>query len=227
MTPDIEDLVNQIIPQARTEAWRAFQRAPHALDVEELESIALSGLVQAAARWQDYCAENGYDPARAVDGYFAAYSLRRMRGAILDYLRSIDWVTRNVRQRAKQLQAAGDGAGPSEADLVAMTGLTIQQVRDTRAAVASRPVSLDEGDRDVVAPGDVEGAALVSTVLSAVSGVRRDLLPETQVVLALRYFEGWSFADISNALGFDLSRVAELHETGVRVVHDAMLHAVA
>src|SRR5215475_14838255 len=95
MTPEIEVLVQEIIPQARSEAWRAFQKAPHALDREELESIALAGLVQAASMWPDYCDRNGYDPARAVDGYFHAYALRRMRGAILDYLRSVDWVTRN------------------------------------------------------------------------------------------------------------------------------------
>jgi RNA polymerase sigma factor for flagellar operon FliA len=227
VTPEIEALVQEIIPQARSEAWRAFQKAPHALDREELESIALTGLVQAASMWDGYCARNHYDPAAAVDGYFHAYALRRMRGAILDHLRSVDWVTRNTRQRAKRLQAAGEGQGSSEVDLAASTGLSRQQIRETRAAVANRPVSLDEGERDVAEAAGAESTAMVSLLLAALASAREDLLPEAQVVLALRYYEGRSLTEIAAAVGHPLSQVSSWHDGGVRAVRQAMLRVVA
>lgn len=226
VTPEIEVLVQEIIPQARSEAWRAFQKAPHALDREELESIALTGLVQAADMWPGYCDRNGYDPARAVDGYFHAYALRRMRGAILDYLRSVDWVTRNTRQRAKRLQAV-DGQGSSEADLAEQTGLTVQQVRETRAAVASRPVSLDEGERDVAEEAGAESTAMVELLLAALAQSRDRIAPEAQAILALRYYEGRTLADIATGTGWPLPAVTRWHDAGVRAVRMAMLRVVA
>lgn len=223
MTDDIAELVLQLIPQAKSEAWRAFSKAPHALDRDELEAIALQGLVQAASMWGDYCKRNHFDPG-AVQ-YFGAYASRRMRGSILDYLRSVDWVPRNTRQRVKALQAAGPGR--SEAELALAAGLTLQQVRDTQAAVASRPVSLDEGERDVPAPSGVESQAVVAAVLRAVLLARDDLLPAAQVVLALRYYAHLPLPDISAALGLSPTEVSRLHDNAIQAVHSAMLDVVA
>ena len=96
----IEQLVVDLLPQARTEAWRRFSAAPQQLELDEMIQLASLGLVMAASRWEQYCAENHYDPGATE--YFAAYALRRMRGSMLDAMRSSDWVTRSTRHRAKQ-----------------------------------------------------------------------------------------------------------------------------
>jgi RNA polymerase sigma factor for flagellar operon FliA len=223
--PLVNELIPQLIPQAKALAWRTFQRAPHVLERDELESIAYIGLMDAANRWEAYCERNGYSP-EAVH-YFGAYALRRMRGSVMDFLRASDWATRSARQRAKRLQAAGGGTGMTHAELAAVTGMTVAQVRQTEAAVACKPVSLDEGDRDIPEAQDVEAQAAMRLLLEQVAAVRWRLSPAAQVVLALRYYEGRELAAIAEALGLAVTEVSALHDEGVRAVHGSVLAAVA
>lgn len=228
---ELDRLAEEVRPQARAEAWRAFQRAPHALELDELHAIALSGLAQARARWKTYCAQYGRDPHRTE--YFVAYVLRRMRGAILDAMRSQDWVTRSARTRVKALREAGAEAGATEADLVAATGLTPAEIRDANTALAARPVSFDAlsadgAPHDVTDPAvDVEGAAVVQAVLTAAAAVIASLPETTRYLLVFRYYEGLSLAAAAELLGVEPSEARDSWERAVLAVHDAMLRAVA
>lgn len=220
----IAELTAEILPQARAEAYKVWQRAPHVLELDELHSLALSGLASAAARWEVYCQEKGHNP-RAYE-YFPAYCLRRMRGAMLDWLRSQDWVTRSARTRAKALRDAGQDRGLSDAELAAATGLTEEEVRDTIAAVASRPVSLDAEPYDVASADDVEGAAVVGQVLGAVGAVLAALPPRARVILALRYYHGVPVADAAAVAGVEPEEGARLHAEAILKIHDEMLRAI-
>jgi RNA polymerase sigma factor FliA len=221
----VDELVAEMMPQARAEAYKVWQRAPHALEMDELESLALSGLAHAAARWETYCAEKGHDPRRFE--YFGAYCLQRMRGSMLDYLRSQDWVTRSARTRAKALRAAGQDQGRTETELAEKSGLTVKEVRETIAAVSSRPVSIDAEPYDVAGAADVEGQAVVSEVLAAVARVMATLPATAQVVLALRYYHGLSGAESAQLAGVTVDEAARLHQDAILAIHDAMLRTVA
>ena len=156
LDPEIERLVIEMMPQAKSEAWKVYQAAPHALDLDDLTSLAFTGLMMAAARWPRYCADRNFDsgcgqvpcadPATCGTRYFAAYSLRRIRGAMLDAMRSADWVTRSMRTRAKALREAGQDLGKTEQELSDATGLTSRQIRATAAGVSARPVSFRRGN---------------------------------------------------------------------------------
>ncbi len=220
----VSELTAGIMPQARVEAYKVWQRAPHALELDELHAIALKGLAEAAARWQVYCAEHDHSP-RAYE-FFPAYCLARIRGAMLDSLRSQDWVTRSDRTRAKAIRDAGQDRGASEAELAAATGLTVAEVRSTMAAVSARPVSIDAEPHDVADEADVESQAVVSEVLGAVSAVTRALPPEVQVLLALRYYAGRTVADAGAALGMEPGEAARAHTSAILKIHDAMIKAV-
>lgn len=231
MKPDPEvaarvaELVGEVMPQARAEAYKVWQRAPHALELDELHAIALKGLAEAAARWQQFCFEKDHDP-HAYE-YFGAYAMARMRGAMLDNLRSQDWVTRSDRTRAKAIRDAGQDRGASEAELAAATGLTVAEVRSTLAAVAARPVSIDAEPHDVAAEADVESQAMVAEVLGAVTAVTARLPPETQVLLAMRYYAGRSLSEAAEVLGLDPADAVRRHTGAILAAHDAMLKVVA
>jgi RNA polymerase sigma factor FliA len=224
LDPEIRRLVIELMPQARSEAWKVFSSAPHALDLDELTSLAYTGLMMAAARWPTYCQANGYNPG--ATNYFAAYSLRRIRGAMLDAMRSADWVTRSMRAKAKVLRDAGQDLGRSEAELAEQTHLTPKQIRDTLAGVAARPVSFDAEPHDVPDSGDVEGQVVVSGILDEVVKAMDRMDPETRVILALRFHRGLEFREIAEALGITEQRVTELHNAGVLAVHAVMVKAV-
>lgn len=217
--------VGDILPQARAEAYKCWQRAPHALELDELHSIALTGLAQAASRWPVYCAETSRDPHRYE--FLPAYFLARMRGAMLDWLRAQDWVTRSDRTRAKALRDVGQDAGATEAELAAATGMTVAQVRSTVAAVAARPVSMDAEPHDVADVADVESQAVVAEVLGAVIAVTRGLPPEIQALLALRYYSGCSVAEAARLLDMNAEEAAAAHTAAILKIHDSMLRAVS
>jgi RNA polymerase sigma factor FliA len=222
---EVERLTAEIIPQARAEAYRVWQRAPHALELDELTSLALSGLAHAAARWETYCAEKGHDP-HAFE-YFKAYCLRRMRGSMADWQRSQDWVPRSVRADAKEIRAAGQDAGLSEAELAEATGLSVDRVRSTLAAVSARPISFEAEPYDVPGEDDVEGQAVVSSVLAAVTAVTSSLDDASRVILVLRYYHGLSIAEAGALAGVTEEEAARLHTDAILAVHDAMVRAVA
>jgi len=223
---ELDRLAEEVRPQARAEAWRAFQRAPHALELDELHAIALTGLAQARARWRTYCAQYDRDPMRTE--YFVAYILRRMRGAILDAMRSQDWVTRSARTKVKRLREAGSDSGATEAELAAATGLSPAEIREANTALAARPVSFDAEPHDVQdAYVDVEGSAVVSAVLDAAASVVDSLDETSRNLVIFRYFEGMSLAQAAAVLGVEPDKAKETWESAVKKVHDAMLRAVA
>lgn len=221
----ISEEVSRLYPQARSEAWKSFQRAPHVLELSELESLALFGLAQASGRWLAYCAERGHDPWAFE--FFAAFCLRRMRGAMLDAMRAQDWVTRSERTRAKQIREAGQTAPMTEEELANITGLTVQEVRETMAATSARPVSMDAEPYDFADETDVESSALVSSALSAVHETISGLPQELQELLVLRYYYGKSVAECSAITGIPASDISGVHAKAVTAVHSALVAAVS
>lgn len=221
----IAELVVEMRPQARAEAWKVYQRAPHALELDELEAIALLGLAQASSKFIQYNESHGWPPDDYR--YFAVYCLRRMRGAMLDAMRSQDWVTRSARTRAKLLRASGQDLGLNEQQLAEATGMSVDEVRDTIAAVAARPVSMDAEPHDVPDPGDVEGQAVVSSVLEAAHAALLSQPPEARVLCALRFYHNLSVAEAAAVIGFGKEEdAARLLTDAVLAVHQAMMRAV-
>lgn len=221
----VAELTAEIVPSARTEAYRVWQRAPHALEMDELEALALSGLAHAAARWPVYCRAKGYDPTAYE--FFYAYCLRRMRGSMLDYLRSQDWVTRSARTRAKALREAGQDRGLSDAELARTTGMSVDEVRATNAAVSARPVSIDAEPYDVAGTDDVEGQAVVSEILAAMSGVIGRLGDRERVIIVLRYYHGMTVPELAPYAGVTPDEAARLHQEVILECHAEMLKVVA
>lgn len=220
----VSRLVTEIVPSARSEAYRVWQRAPHALEMDELEALALSGLAAAAARWPVYCAKHGHDPSRFE--YFYAYALRRMRGSMLDYLRSQDWVTRSARTKAKALREAGQDRGLTDAELARATGMGIDEVRATAAAVSARPVSMDAEPYDVAGQDDVEGQAVVGEVLAALSAAVGRLPETARVVVVLRYYHGFPLPEAAGYAGVSVDEANRLHQGAILAIHRAMLEVV-
>lgn len=224
VSPAIEAMVEDIMPQARNEAWKIFQTAKHALDLDELTSIAYTGLWQAAVRWDSYCQRRGYSPEATE--YFKAYATRRMRGAMLDAMRSNDWLTRSMRSRAKALRDAGQDLGRTEAELSSDTGLSRSQIRETMAGISRKPVSVDAEAVDIADSQSVESEFMVKSILGAVVASMQQLPLRMQVVLCLHYFVGKELKEIAELLGEPEAHVSALHVDGVLAVHQAMAEAV-
>ncbi len=221
----VEQMAADFMPQVRAEAWKVYQRAPHALELDELTALGLLGLAQATAAWGKYCRKNKFNPDATQ--FFVAYILRRVKGAMLDALRSQDWVTRSVRTRAKVLRDSGQDLGLDDAELARRSGLTVDEVRGTVAAVAARPVSLDAEPHDVPAQDGTESQAVVSSVLEQAVAVIGACSPEARAVTVLHYYYGKTPAEAGDIAGVPEEEAVRLLRDTVLAVHSAMVRAVS
>ncbi len=223
LDPPIEQLTTELIQQARAIAWKFWHSAPQALDFDELVSLANKGLAEARNRWPVYCQEHGFDPG--MTRYYGEYCRRRMRGSVLDYMRSLDWATRTERNRARMLRDAGQDLGKTEAELAAGTGLTRQQVADTLSVMARRPVGFDPVEHDVTDSADTESRAVVSDLLATAVRVMRGLPLESQFVVILTSYYGLTIRQAAEVLSMEQGEAAGLQQAAVLAVHQALLRA--
>lgn len=229
MTTQQRDLVDAHLPLVEHLVLRVSANFPRHVDRSELIAAGSLGLVEAALR---------YDPERGVP--FGRYAARRIRGAVLDAVRSADWAPRSTRQLARQADAAvqafaartgrtpsddelADELGISAADLAEMRGRVhrgVVQSLEPRAHQEEGANPLDRlFDRSEVGADEVlENEELRGYLRSAL-----EHLPERhRIVVIGHYFEQRSFDELAEFLGVTPSRVSQLRSDAVDMIRDGL-----
>ena len=216
-----EEMILRHAPLVKYVANRIFMRLPNSVDVEDLYQVGILGLIDAVSK---------FDPSRGIR--FQTYAEFRIRGAILDELRAMDWVPRGVRQVATQIAEAYHnieteiGQPAADTDVAARLGFSLHELYDHLDD--SRGVSFisfedlrtgreeDEdwdalemlADTSIVDPIDRLGMAEVRLALSKAI----DSLPEREkLVITLYYFEELTMGEIGAVMGLTESRISQLH----------------
>jgi len=166
-----------------------------------------------------------FDPEQGAK--FETYAIPRIRGAILDGLRSLDWVPRSVRSRSRQIQDAIAelehqlGRVPTDEEIAAELQIEVAELEKWLADVAAGSVGpLDHVAMDST-PSHADAQTQPGSALE--EGERRDAmraeiskLPEReQAVLVLYYDDGLTLAEIGDALGVTESRISQIHAKAV------------
>src|SRR5215813_4674136 len=122
---DREEVLQQYLPLVRRVVQRLAVRKPPHIDIDDLMSWGIVGLLDAIGK---------YDPKK--EAMFATYAQFRIRGAILDHLRSLDWVPRSVRQKASLIEKVTHqlegrlGRPPSEEEIAGELGVTLDTYQE-------------------------------------------------------------------------------------------------
>lgn len=210
-----EAVVRAAIPMVRSLIGRLAVPDHPLASEDDLRSAALVGLLQAL---------DSYDPARGTQ--FVTLAWRRIQGALVDYLRSIDVLSRRQRQRFGEAQEAAEtlrqllGREPEDQDVADYLGLSLADYHGVLVEAQHRfALSLDTASEDEDAPAlhdtladDDEGFEAVDR-RSALDALRRllPLLPEReQTILGLYYTEGLTLRQIGELLGISDARVSQL-----------------
>lgn len=224
---DLEEyqaLVRQIASQVAA-------RLPRHVELDDLVSAGYLGLVEAARR---------YDPTRGVR--FQAYVAERIRGAIIDHLRSLDWAPRSLRAAARRVEAARTSLTaslartPTDEELAAETDMTAAQIHDVDQAVSASVVYAldkalgddDEDDTDTVVAALTDCLPTPDDVLERkeLSGYLADAihcLPEqARTVVALYYVEGMQMTEIGEFLGVTQSRASQIHAAALTMLRETI-----
>lgn len=205
---DRNRLVVHYAPLVKYVAGRFAGTLPPHVDIGDLYSEGMIGLLGAVER---------FDPGRSVD--FAGFAVGRIRGAMVDGLRVLDWLPRTARAQVRDLEISTQRLyaelqrTPTAEEVALRLGLDPVEVGARQRQLAqSRPVPLVVEDVDAVltqAAVDQGGETqLPRTLVRAL----RSLPERDQVLVALYYYERLTMAEIGQVLGVSESRVSQLHQ---------------
>jgi RNA polymerase sigma factor FliA len=220
-----DELILNYSPLVKYVAGRVAVGLPQNVEQSDLVSYGIFGLIDAIDK---------FDPAR---GYkFETYAIARIKGAILDELRSIDWVPRSIRAKARSLEKAFAKLesqlhrAPTDEELATELEMSDDQLQTTLSQISFVGlVALDEmlsvgGDRgesltlgDTIADsGDGPVQAYEVEEMRHILAEAINRMPEREkIVLTLYYYEGLTLAEIGQVLGVTESRVCQIHTKAV------------
>jgi RNA polymerase sigma factor FliA len=221
-----ERLILHYSPLVKYVAGRVGVGLPSNIEQSDLVSYGIFGLIDAIEK---------FDPSRAIK--FETYAISRIRGAIIDELRAIDWIPRSVRYKAREVEKAYAALEaklhrtPTEAEVAAEMGIKLSDLHHIFGQVSYvNVVALDEllsvggekGDK-LSLVDTLEDTKAEDPVLAFESQETKYLLarainqlPEREkIVVTLYYYEGLTLAEIGRVLGVTESRICQMHTKAV------------
>ncbi len=222
-----ERLIIHYSPLVKYVAGRVGVGLPPNIEQSDLVSYGIFGLIDAIEK---------FDLDRAIK--FETYAINRIRGAIIDELRSIDWIPRSVRYKAREVERAYQALEaklqrtPTEVEVADQMGIRLEELHSIFSQVSYvNVVALDEllhaggGDRgDKMTLGDTLEDPKAPDPINLFEGEETkyilakaiNLLPEREkVVVTLYYYEGLTLAEIGQVLGVTESRICQMHTKAV------------
>jgi RNA polymerase sigma factor FliA len=216
-----DQIVLEHLPLVKAIAIRVHENLPVHVDLDDLIHAGVMGLFDAVLK---------YDNNKNV--MFHAYAKHRIKGAILDSLRELDWATRDLRRRQKQVETATRdltaklGRLPHQGEVASQMGLDMSQWAKMQmelrsiSFVSSLPISDDERDHPMEFAGGpdcrpdrmCERQELQTTLARAV----RKLPERYQKVVFLYYSNEMTMKEIGDLMGVNESRVSQIHKIALK-----------
>ena len=222
-------LMERYLPLVRYNAERVWSKLPDGVDLNDLISAGVFGLMDAI---------EAFDMQRGVK--FETYCVPRIRGAMLDELRTMDWVPRLVRSKASKLEAARKlaevelGYPPSDADIASKLQISAEEYDRLKAeASAVNLVSLnkkwyetdsykDVREVDVLEDSKGEDPTYGIQKRDVMRLVTKGLNRNERLIIILYYYEELTMKEIGNTLGLSESRVSQMHSSIVLRLKDQL-----
>jgi RNA polymerase sigma factor for flagellar operon FliA len=214
-------VVLEHLPLVKAIAVRVHENLPVHVDLDDLVHAGILGLFDAASK---------FNPEKQVA--FSSYAKHRIKGAILDSLRQLDWASRDMRRRHKQVEAATRDLSstlqraPTEAEIAAKLGMDVERWRtmmlDLRnVGLVSASTRANENE-DLPAPDfpskpeTQPDSICAREQLRGVLGDAMKTLPERyQKVVVLYYTNEMTMKEIGGVLGINESRVSQIHKSAL------------
>jgi len=232
-TDQRNDLVMQELPQVHYLASRICERLPKSVDLEDLVQAGVLGLIEAC---------RSYDSSK--DAQFSTFAKFRIRGAILDSLRKLDWGSRTLRRKGREIAStvakleSSLGRLPQEEEIAAELNVRLDELQGTMTQldglylvgqqansprdqsesydlIESAPSSGDENPFELCLKG--ERAAQLAEAVSKMS-------EREQLILSLYYKEELTMKEIGQVVGIAVSRVSQIHAAAMIKLRASLSH---
>ena len=224
-TENREEVIKRYSPMIKYVANRIAMRLPPHIEVDDLISVGVLGLMDAITK---------YDSSRGAK--FKTYAEFRVRGAILDELRAMDWVPRSIRQKASKVDKvvqelqAKLSRSPEDEEVAKEMGLSLDQFHDTLNETKSIPifsledlgVAKESGEQQslldcLAGKADADPQTQIRLIeLKEIIAKAIDALPEKErLMVSLYYYEELTMKEIGAVLEITESRVSQIHSKAV------------
>jgi RNA polymerase sigma factor for flagellar operon FliA len=222
LTGEQERILLEHLPIVRFLAHRIHERLPQHVDIEDLVSAGVVGLMDAFSK---------FDPAKKVQ--FRSYAQFRIRGAILDSLRTLDWSPRELRRKGRAVEeairvlTARLGHAPAEPEVAGQLGVDLDQYQQLLGDLKGLEIGTlhlerneDSGEEELAyVPGRPDEDPLFRCLKGELEERLADAiahLPDRErLVMTLYYYEEMTMREIGLALGVVESRVSQVHASAV------------
>ena len=212
-----DELAIQYLPAVKAMAFRLKERLPSSIDYMDLSAIGTEELIKLARRYDE-----------GLNDSFWGYAKKRVYGAMLDYLRSLDIVSRSSRKLIKAIDYAVEeyrathDEEPSDADLAAMLNEDVEKIHEARIASSIYTVM---PLHDQLQVGD-EGASLAAIeqdeLINVIKSVLSSYSEREQLIIQLYYFEELSLKEISEVLNITESRISQIHKSVIHKIKESV-----
>ena len=212
-----DELALQYLPAVKAMAYRLKERLPSSIDFSDLSAIGTEELIKLARRYDE-----------SLNDSFWGYAKKRVYGAMLDYLRSLDILSRSSRKLVKSIDyVIGEhmlthDEEPSDEELAQKIGESVEKIHDARIASSIYTVM---PLHDQLQVGD-EGAALAAIERDELVDVIKKVLSKykerEQMIIQLYYFEELTLKEISNILDITESRISQIHKSVIQKIRESI-----
>ena len=227
-----ERLILQYAPLVKYVASRVATGLPASVDQADLVSYGMFGLIDALQK---------FEPVRG--NKFETYAIPRIRGAIIDELRAMDWVPRSVRFKQREIEKALADLEwmlkrqPTEKELAERLGMSMHELHEVITQISfvsvlaldeTVSVGADRGEKvslvDTLADKGFDPSTGVESqeTRGLLAAAINELSEREKIVVTLYYFEGLTLAEIGDILGVTESRVCQIHTKAVGVLRGQM-----
>ncbi|MEA3371018.1 MAG: RNA polymerase sigma factor FliA [Campylobacterota bacterium] len=212
-----DELAIQYLPAVKAMAFRLKERLPSSVDFSDLSAIGTEELIKLARRYDEQ-----------LNDSFWGYAKKRVYGAMLDYLRSLDILSRASRKLVKAIDYAVEeyrvshDEEPTDEELAEILQEPIEKVHDARIASTIYTVM---PLHDQLQVGD-EGASLAAVekdqLVDVIKKVLSSYKEREQVIIQLYYFEELTLKEISEILNITESRISQIHKSVIQKIKESI-----
>ncbi len=212
-----DELAIQYLPAVKAMAFRLKGRLPSSVDFFDLSAIGTEELIKLARRYDE-----------KLNDSFWGYAKKRVYGAMLDYLRSLDILSRASRKLVKAIDYAIEeyrlvhDEEPSDEELAQILDESVEKIHEARVASSIYTVM---PLHDQLQVGD-EGAALVQIekeeLITVIKKVLSAYKEREQMIIQLYYFEELTLKEISSILEITESRISQIHKSVIQKIKDSI-----
>ena len=212
-----DQLAIQYLPAVKAMAFRLKERLPSSIEYSDLSAIGTEELIKLARRYDDTLNDN-----------FWGYAKKRVYGAMLDYLRSLDVLSRANRKLVKAIEHAIEeyrlkhDEEPSDEELAQILEEDVEKIHEARVASNIYTVmplhdQLQVGDEGA-ALAQVERDELIEVIKNVLSGYKE----REQMIIQLYYFEELTLKEISDVLNITESRISQIHKSVLHKIKESI-----